>query len=149
MTSIFGQTFLSVSEGLLIIFIVAGIAAFLTHTKLISQEIIDGFSKLTVRIFLPFLIFYTITSGFDPEKQTYWWKIPLLAIALPSVGLLLSWLVFFKNAKRKKSYFPLASMQNAAYLILLLVNLFTRTSSRNLHSSVFWLYLDLVLLCGL
>lgn len=118
MSSLFGQTFLSVSQGLLIIFIIAALAAFLTHRKIINQEMINGFSRLTVRIFLPFLIFYTITSEFDPAQQAYWWKIPLAAIAIPSLGLLVSWLLFYRNARVKKSYFPLASMQNAAYLVL-------------------------------
>jgi predicted permease len=118
MASIFGQTFLSVSEGLLVIFFIAGISAVLTYKKVITQETIDGFSKLVVRIFLPFLIFYTVTTEFDPSTQLYWWKIPLAAIALPSVGLLISWILFANTAREKKSYFPLATMQNAAYLIL-------------------------------
>ncbi len=118
MNSIFGQSFLSVSEGLIVIFFIAGIAAWLTYRKVISQDTINGFSKLTVRMFLPFLIFYTITTEFDPQIHTYWWKIPLAAIALPTIGIFISWLLFIKTAKQKKSYFPIASMQNAAYLIL-------------------------------
>jgi malate permease and related proteins len=118
MLSIFGQTFLSVSEGLLVIFFIAGISAILTYKGIINQETIDGFSKLVVRVFLPFLIFYTVTKEFDPSTQVYWWKIPLAAIALSSLGLLFSYLLFIKTAGKKKSYFPLASMQNAAYLIL-------------------------------
>jgi len=118
MASVFGQSFLSVSEGLLVIIVIAGIAGYLTHRKVIDQNLVDGLSKLVVKIFLPFLIFYTITTEFDPSKQTYWWMIPLAAMAIPTIGLLLSSILFWGSIKEKKHLFPLASMQNAAYLIL-------------------------------
>ncbi len=118
MNTIFGQTFVSIFGGLLNIFIIAALAAILTRRKVVSQELINGLSRLVVIIFLPFLIFYTVTQEFDPGKQTYWWSLPLLAILLPSIGLLFIWLLFYKRAKQKKYLFPLAAMQNAAYLVL-------------------------------
>ena len=118
MNSLFGQTFVSIFSGLLNIFIIAALAALLTRRKIVSQEVINGLSKLVVTIFLPFLIFNTVTQEFDPGQQTYWWTLPLLAILFPSLGLLLSWLLFYKQTKEKKYLFPLATMQNAAYLIL-------------------------------
>jgi predicted permease len=118
MNTVFGQTFLSTFGGLATIFLIAGIAALLTHWKVVTQEVINGLSRLVVVIFLPFLIFYTITREFDPSDQTYWWAIPIAAILLSSMGLLISYLLFFKESSRKKYLFPLASMQNAAYLIL-------------------------------
>ncbi len=118
MTNLFGQTFLSVFSGLLNIFIIAVLAAFLTRKKIVTQEVINGLSKLVVMIFLPFLIFFTITTEFEPGRQTYWWTIPIAAILLSSTGLLISYFLFFRQADKKKYLFPLASMQNAAYLIL-------------------------------
>ena len=118
MLGIFSQTFLSISEGLMVVVIIAVLAGYLSYKKVIDQKTIDGLSKLVVKIFLPFLIFYTITSEFDPGKQTYWWMIPLAAIILSSIGLLLSALLFYRQIQEKKSFFPLTSMQNAAYLIL-------------------------------
>ncbi|MFW5877979.1 MAG: AEC family transporter, partial [bacterium] len=102
MDSLFGQTFISIFGGLLNIFIIAALAAFLTHRKLVTQEVINGLSKLVVMIFLPFLIFYTVTQELDPGIQTYWWTLPLLAILLPSIGLFLSWILFYRHANRKK-----------------------------------------------
>lgn len=118
MDSLFGQTFVTVFKGLVSIFIIAAVAGFLTYRKIVTQEMINGLSKLVVAILLPFLIFYTITTEFDPSKQTYWWVIPIAAILLPSAGILISYLLFIRRAGEKKYLFPLASMQNAAYLIL-------------------------------
>lgn len=118
MNSLFGQTFVSVFGGLLNIFIIAGIAALLTRTKIVTQEVVNGLSRLVVIIFLPFLIFHTVITEFDPSLQSYWWTLPLAAIGMSAAGLLISWLLFFRKAAEKKYLFPLASMQNAAYLIL-------------------------------
>ncbi len=118
MAGIFGQTFLSISEGLMVVIIIAGLAGYLSYKKIIDQKTIDGLSRLVVKIFLPFLIFYSITTEFDPDKQTYWWIIPLAAIAIPSIGLLISTILFWGSVKKKMHLFPLSSMQNAAYLIL-------------------------------
>ncbi len=112
------SSFLPVLDGLLKVFVIALVAGILTHRKVISEEMINGLSKLTVMIFLPLLIFHTITTEFDPAVQTYWWTVPLAAILLSASGLLFSALLFAGSVKEKKSYFPLASMQNAAYLIL-------------------------------
>ncbi len=118
MREIFLPTFMPVLEGLLKIFIIALVAGILTYRKIISEEMINGLSKLTVMIFLPLLIFHTIITEFDPSRQTYWWMVPIAAIALSAFGLLLSALLFAGSLKEKKSYLPLSAMQNAAYLVL-------------------------------
>ncbi len=118
MSDIFIPTFMSVLDGLLKIFIIALLAGVLTYRKIISEELINGLSQLTVMIFLPLLIFHTIITGFDPSLQTYWWMIPIAAILLSSIGLLLSALLFAGSLKEKKSFLPLSAMQNAAYLVL-------------------------------
>ena len=69
-------------------------------------------------IFLPLLIFHTIITTFDPSKQSYWWMVPLAAILLPSLGIIYSSILFSGSLKEKKSFLPLSSMQNAAYLVL-------------------------------
>jgi len=118
MSDIFVPTFISVFDGLLKIFIIAVLAGILAYRKIISEELINGLSKLTVLIFLPMLIFHTVITTFDPARQSYWWIIPLAAIALSSFGLLLSALLFAGSLKEKKGFLPLSSMQNAAYLVL-------------------------------
>jgi hypothetical protein len=118
MNTLFGQTFLSVFGGLMNIMIIALLAGILTHKKIVTQEVINGLSRLVVIIFLPFLIFNTVITEFDPSNQTYWWSLPLAAIFMSSLGLFISWLLFIRKASSKKFLFPLSSMQNAAYLIL-------------------------------
>ena len=115
---VFAQTFLSISEGLFVVILIAVIAGYLSYRQIIDQKTIDGLAKLVVKLFLPFLIFYTITTEFDPGQQSYWWMIPIAAIILPSIALLLSLLLFYGQIKEKKSFFPLSGMQNAVYLIL-------------------------------
>ncbi len=118
MREIFVPTFVSVLDGLLKIFIIALLAGVLTYRKIISEELINGLSRLTVMIFLPLLIFHTIITGFDPSVQTYWWMIPIAAILLSALGLLFGTLLFAGSLREKKSYLPLSAMQNAAYLVL-------------------------------
>lgn len=118
MSSLFVQSFATIFFALLKIFIIAFIAGYVTRKKIISQETINGISRLVVLIFLPFLIFSTITTEFDPAGQGWWWIIPLAAIGVSTMGLLFSWLLFVKNSSEKKYLFPLSAMQNAVYLVL-------------------------------
>jgi len=118
MDNIFISTFSSIFQALLKIFFIAGLAGFLAYRKIIKEELIDGLSMLVVYIFLPLLTFHTIISTLDPEKQGYWWWLPLVAIGLSISGLLFATFLFSGNIKQKKVLFPLSGMQNAIYLIL-------------------------------
>ena len=114
----FLSTFSVIFQALLKILLIAGLAGFLTWRKIISEEVIDGLSLLVVYIFLPLLTFDIIITSFNPEEQGYWWWVPLLAIAMPVAGLLFAGLLFAGKLKEKRGLLPLASMQNAAYLVL-------------------------------
>jgi len=57
-------------------------------------------------------------KSFDPEAQSYWWAVPLVAMSFAFIGLLFSVLFFLRNIREKKTLFPLAGMQNAVYLAL-------------------------------
>jgi malate permease and related proteins len=114
----FLSTFSVIFQALIKIFLIAGLAGFLTWRKIISEEVINGLSLLVVYIFLPLLTFSIIITSFNPNEQGYWWWVPLLAIAMPVAGLLVSGLLFAGKIKEKRGLLPLASMQNAAYLVL-------------------------------
>jgi len=118
MNSLFAQTFVTVFIALIKIFIIAFIAGFLVRKKIISEETINGISRLVVIIFLPVLIFSTITTEFNPDIQSWWAIIPLGAIGVSAMGILISWLFFIRNSREKKYLFPLSAMQNAVYLVL-------------------------------
>ena len=118
MEGLFISSFYSIFQALIKVFLIAGLAGFLAYRKIISEELIDGLSKLVVYIFLPLLTFSTIITTFNPEIQRYWWWLPLVAIGISLAGLLFAGILFAGNFKEKRTLFPLASMQNAAYLIL-------------------------------
>jgi predicted permease len=118
MNDLFLNTFLSVFQGIIKIFIIAGIAGILVWKKVIRQNFIDGLSNIMVYAFLPSMIFSTIISGFDPHKERYWWIIPLMAIAITIAGLGIAALMFIRDFKQHRNILPLACMPNAAYLVL-------------------------------
>jgi predicted permease len=118
MAELFTNTFLSVSGGILKIFIIAFLAGILVWKKIIREEHIDALSKITVYVFLPCLIFSVIFSGFKPEELPIWWTIPLGVIFFTVAGTGISALFFLRKLKSARSILPLGSMQNAAYLAL-------------------------------
>jgi hypothetical protein len=118
MSDLFLNTFLSVFQGIAKIFIVAGIAGILVWKKVIQQSFIDGLSSIMVYVFLPSMIFSTIISGFNPQQERYWWIIPLAAIIVTLVGFGIAALMFIPDFKKHRNILPLASMPNAAYLVL-------------------------------
>lgn len=118
MDDLFLKTFLSVFQGIAKIFIVAGIAGLLVWRKIIQQSFIDGLSRIMVYVFLPSMIFSSIISDFNPRQDIYWWVIPLAAIIVTLAGLGIGALLFIPDYKKHRNILPLASMPNAAYLVL-------------------------------
>jgi predicted permease len=64
------------------------------------------------------MIFSTIISGFNPQQDKYWWILPLAAIIVTLAGLGIAALLFIPDFKQHRNILPLASMPNAAYLVL-------------------------------
>ncbi len=118
MNDLFLNTFLSVFQGISKIFIIAGIAGILVWRKVIQQSFVDGLSSIMVYVFLPSMIFSTIISGFNPQQDKYWWILPLAAIIVTLAGLGIAALLFIPDFKQHRNILPLASMPNAAYLVL-------------------------------
>jgi len=118
MDSFLTGTFFSIFQAILKVFLIASFAGFLTYKKVFTEDFIDGLSVLVVKVFLPLQIFATIMKSFDPEAQSYWWAVPLVAMGFAFIGLLFSVLFFLRNIREKKALFPLAGMQNAVYLAL-------------------------------
>ena len=118
MNDLFLNTFLTVFQGIIKIFIIAGIAGILVWRKVIQQSFIDGLSNIMVYVFLPCMIFSTIISGFNPHQERYWWIIPLAAIIVTLAGLGIAALAFIPDFKKHSNILPLACMPNAAYLVL-------------------------------
>jgi predicted permease len=118
MGDLFINTFLSVSYGIVKIFIIALVAGLLVWKKFITQEHIDALSRITVYVFLPCLIFSSIFSSFKPEELPFWWAIPFGVAVFTLAGTGICSLFFLKKLRSVRSLLPLSSMQNAAYLAL-------------------------------
>jgi malate permease and related proteins len=118
MHSFFAGTFFTIFQAILKVFLIAGLAGYMSYKKFFTEEFIDGLSVLIVRVTLPLQMFATIMKSFDPGAQAYWWAAPLVGMGLAFGGLLFSSVLFAGSIKEKKSLFPLSGMQNAVYLAL-------------------------------
>jgi predicted permease len=110
----FGSSFLAVAE----VFVVIVAAGLLVRRGILKPSHIDALSTATVVIFLPCLIFSNVLTNLDPTALTWWWAIPLIAILMTFTGLGLAAVVFVRELPAKRNMLPLASMQNAGYLVL-------------------------------
>lgn len=118
MNDLFVDTFFSVFQGIIKIFIIGAVAGILVWRKIIKQEHIDGLSAITVIIFLPCLIFSAITTGFHPNQFKLWWLVPVGVIIISTIGILITALLFLPDLKKHKNILPLSSINNAVYLVL-------------------------------
>lgn len=110
----FGSTFKSVLQILIIV-----LAAFLLiRRRIITQEQLKALSAITVRVFLPCLVFSNIMKNFYPARLPIWPIIPLSAVAMIGLGLGISAILFLRELPQKKNMLALAGFQNAGYLIL-------------------------------
>jgi len=116
--SAFASSFAATLVAILDIFLVIAAAGLLVRRGIVTQAHINGLSATTVTVFLPCLIFSKVTSTLDPAALPLWWMIPLIAIALSAAALGLATLAFLGKLPQARNLLPLASMQNAGYLVL-------------------------------
>jgi predicted permease len=114
----FAQAFAGTAAALLQVFVVVVAAGILVRVGVIRQRDISALSDLSVTVFLPCLIFSNVLANLEPGAMPMWWVIPLSAVAMPAVGLALGALAFMRELPAKRNLLPLASMQNAGYLVL-------------------------------
>jgi predicted permease len=118
MNEVFVSSFLTMFDAVAKILMIAMIAGLLVRKKIIEQEHVKGLSEITVMVLLPALMFTKTIGSFKPEETVGWWILPLLGMAMPLLGLLLSSLVFWKRPAHSKNILAVASFPNAAYLVL-------------------------------
>lgn len=115
---IFYNSFIGMFTAIIKIFIVAVIGGILVRKKIISEEQIKGLSDITVKVLLPALIFSNIISTFDPSKIDNWWILPIVGIFAPIIFMAITAFFYFPNIKKNLYKLPIASYQNAGYLVL-------------------------------
>ena len=113
-TTTFSVTFIAVLK----VFLVALAAGILVRKNIITQDHIKSLTGVTVKVFLPCLIFSSITGTFDPGAFKIWWVLPLMGVVMIFFGLFAGYLVFRRELPEKKNMLALSSLQNAGYLIL-------------------------------
>ena len=148
MNDIFVNTFIPVFYGIIKIFIVAGIAGVLVWKKVINEKIIDGLSLITVYVFLPALIFTTITTSFDPGKIAFWWLIPIGTIAVGLFVMAAGALLFIPDLKNTGMHCHSHPCRMLCTWYFPLANSFSGNSLMSLPCTVSWWYWVLVHFTG-
>ncbi len=123
MDDIFWLTIQSVFGAMMRIFFIMLIAGFLVRKKIITSVQVSALSKITVYVLLPSLVFSNNVIGFKPEDDPNWWVLPLLGAGMTLVGLGFAAIMYLPDWKKNKDMLPMSSMQNAAYLVLPIVQI--------------------------
>lgn len=118
MDTIFLEAFSGMFGAIIKIFLVAVIAGFLVKRNILKQEYIKGLSEVTVKVFLPSLVFDKVTTTFDPINTAGWWVLPLLGMITPLIVIGITSLFYLPKIKDNLNKIPLAAFQNAGYLVL-------------------------------
>jgi len=123
MDDIFWLTSQSVFGAMLRIFFIMFLAGFLVRKKIISPNQISALSKVTVYVLLPALIFSNNLVSFKPGDDPNWWVLPLIGAGMTLIGLVIAFILYIPDWRANKNMLPLSSMQNAAYLVLPIVQI--------------------------
>ncbi len=113
----FIQTCFTVFSAIFQLFLICLAAGVLVRMKIISSLQVQALSAVTVNVFLPCLIMSKTLLRFHPESFYNWWILPLAGVLMIVAGLFFSGF-FFKMRRGKRPLMPLASMQNAVYIVL-------------------------------
>lgn len=116
--TIFLNSFGSLFQSVMMIFLIAFVAGMMVRKKLLNSSHIKGLSIVTINILLPSLIFSKISENLQPSELPIWWIIPLIAMATTGIGFSLAWFVWRKHLPAKRNLLPLSALMNAAYFTL-------------------------------
>ena len=93
---IFTTTFTAVATLLIIGFL----GFWLLSRRVIAGTILSALTVLSIDIALPSLIFTGIMSGFNPQKQTFWWTLPLWWLGFTLLAFIMT--VAFSGISREE-----------------------------------------------
>ena len=110
----FQESFLAVLKiGLVVV-----AAGFLVRRQMVTDLQVRALSDATIKIFVPCLIFSSITQNLHPSTTPFWWSLPLFAVGITSFGLLLAGLFFRGNLPPKNNLLAISVFQNAGFMVL-------------------------------
>jgi predicted permease len=111
-------TAITTAAAILKIFFVVAVSGFLVRRGVLTDAMVTALSRATIILFLPCLIIDKIVGHLSPAEDPLWWTLPLAAVVMVLAGLAAAALLFLRELPAKRNMLPLASMQNAGYLIL-------------------------------
>ncbi|MBN2806941.1 MAG: AEC family transporter [Prolixibacteraceae bacterium] len=118
MYEIFSEAFSTMLGAVGRIFLVIVAAGFLVRRKILLEEHVTALSWVTVNVLLPCMMFSKISANFQADTLSFWWFIPLTSAAMIFAGVAFGYLFYLRRYREKQFLIPLASMQNAVYLVL-------------------------------
>jgi len=95
----------------------------LGYTK---QEDYNRWSRVTVDVFLPLLVFHSIINGLDTSRLNDVWMLPILGIGLMALscglGLIFKWGLSTRTTKRTRTFVHIASVNNFGFLPIYIIS---------------------------
>lgn len=107
-----------------IIFIILLVGTLARWRKYLTKETQDGLCRIAIEVTLPFLYFYTLSTGLSRQLFFSILTLPLFAILLTFVSFFLSWLVSFRlklSPEQRRTFMFLITFPNYGFLAIPLV----------------------------
>lgn len=94
----------------------------LVRKRILSEEGLNGLTRLAIELTLPLFIFCQLTRHFSFHLYPNWWLFPILSLVITFVGLVLGCLVLGidKSIAQRKEFLALCAFQNSGWLPLVL-----------------------------
>ncbi len=120
----FAAAFKTTGLAIIEIFILGAIGFWLVKRKTISDEGLNGLSRIVLDVTLPLFIFTQFVKGFSFSQYPQWWIFPLLSVSLTCMGFAIG--SFFawsaKSGEERMQFLGLIGFQNSGYLPLPLIS---------------------------
>ena len=114
----------SVSLRILTLFFLLAVGAFARYRNIIKDETTDSLINIVLKIALPFLYFYSLSSHATPEALRELWFLPVSAVVIVAlgyvIGLIASRFLNLGEAK-KKTFLFMTSFVNYGFLAIPIV----------------------------
>jgi predicted permease len=119
----FITAFKTTGLAILEIFILGALGFWLVKRQTLSDEGLNGLSKIVLDVTLPLFVFTQFVRNFSFSLYPNWWIFPLLSISLTcmgfAVGSFFAWSA--KSTDEKMQFLSLIGFQNSGYLPLPLI----------------------------
>ncbi len=90
---------------------------------ILDDKSLDRLNELLIKVLLPALIFYQITSRFDAQAIPNWWMFPLMCFGVVLSGLVIGRGVLFMNrgCEKRNHFLAVSAFPNGGYIPLMMI----------------------------